>query len=104
MLRRGGFHKSIRALFPEVDFQNETPTGMYCFEYLFVVINFDIEYQDRSARRAFFVNYARKKGFDPLIPDNWYHQVKRSVVAEEVNTKTKRIAQGRKERIHKYSI
>ena len=36
------------------------------------------------------MNYARKKCFDPLIPDKWYHQVKRSVVAEEVNTKTKR--------------
>ena len=43
-----------------------------------------IDLQNPISRRSFFVNYARKKGFDPLIPDNWYCQVKRSVTAEKV--------------------
>ena len=30
------------------------------------------------------MNYARKKGFDPLIADNWYDQ--ESITAEQVNT------------------
>ena len=43
------------------------------------------DFQHFSARRAFFVNYARKKGFDPLVPDNWYHQVRKDFAAQQVN-------------------
>ena len=43
------------------------------------------DFQHFSARRAFFVNYARKKGFDPLVPDNWYHQVRKDFATQQVN-------------------
>ena len=31
------------------------------------------------------MNYARKKGFDPLVPGNWYQQERKDIVAEQVN-------------------
>ena len=35
-------------------------------------------------RRQFLENYAKKKGFDPFIPENWYSQSRSEIRAEEV--------------------
>jgi len=35
------------------------------------------------ARRRFFVNYAKKYNFDPLIADNWYLQSKKRIKSEK---------------------
>ena len=48
-----------------------------------------LDFQNLSARRDFFVNYAKRKGFDPLVPDNWYRQVRKDVAAEQVSIKAK---------------
>ena len=43
-----------------------------------------LDFHDSNARRTFFVKYAKKKGFDPLVPDNWYHQMRKDMAAEQV--------------------
>ena len=35
-------------------------------------------------RRKFFETYARKKGFDPLIPENWYRQSRTEIRSAKV--------------------
>ena len=40
-------------------------------------------YRHRHERKAFFENFAREKGFDPLVPDNWYHR-QGYIAAEQV--------------------
>jgi hypothetical protein len=35
-------------------------------------------------RRKFFENYAKRKGFDPLIPENWYVQSRKKITSTEV--------------------
>ena len=45
VLRRGGFLKNIRALFPEVDFQDKTSAGLFdCIIYFSIVAEFDIRF------------------------------------------------------------
>jgi hypothetical protein len=34
----------------------------------------DTVWHEPDARRKFFESYAKQKGFDPLIPENWYKQ------------------------------
>jgi hypothetical protein len=41
-------------------------------------------WQTAENRRKFFEEYAREKGFDPLIADNWYQQSIKDVVAKKV--------------------
>lgn len=36
----------------------------------------------------FFDNYAKKHGFDPLEPDNWYNVTRESVEKEKVNRRS----------------
>lgn len=48
---------------------------------------FDIiieKWKEESSRRAFLVNYAIKKGFDPLLADNWYSQKNENILSEKV--------------------
>ena len=39
---------------------------------------------EMAKRREFFENYAKREGFDPLVPDNWYSFSRRRVLASEV--------------------
>lgn len=41
-------------------------------------------WKEESNRRAFFENYAIKKGFDPLHPYHWYSQTKDNILSEKV--------------------
>jgi hypothetical protein len=36
-------------------------------------------------RRNFFENYAKSKGFDPLVPDNWYNVTREQVMSFKVS-------------------
>eukprot|EP00026_Physarum_polycephalum_P002644 Phypoly_transcript_02652.p1 GENE.Phypoly_transcript_02652~~Phypoly_transcript_02652.p1 ORF type:complete len:698 (+),score=61.56 Phypoly_transcript_02652:137-2095(+) len=65
---RGGFHKNIQALFPEIYFQFDRVLA---------------DPLDPKSRREFFVNYAKRKGFDPLYPENWYTQLATNVGNEK---------------------
>jgi hypothetical protein len=42
-------------------------------------------WQDTSRRRKLFENYAKANDFDPLIPENWYLQPLKRIMAVEVN-------------------
>jgi hypothetical protein len=44
-------------------------------------------WQDATHRREFFDKLASKKGFDPLIPDNWYSLSKETIINEKVSLK-----------------
>jgi hypothetical protein len=35
-------------------------------------------------RRKFFESYAKRKGFDPLNPENWYSFAKKKLLAHKV--------------------
>ena len=39
---------------------------------------------DIDNRRKFFLKFAEEKGFDPLVPENWYTITKRQVSAKKV--------------------
>lgn len=41
-------------------------------------------WENRYNRRAFFTQYARANGFDPLVPDNWYAVSKNIVLDGKV--------------------
>lgn len=44
----------------------------------------DVRWEDKNNRRNFFEEYAKKHCFDPLKPENWYHQTRAIIVQEEV--------------------
>eukprot|EP00026_Physarum_polycephalum_P003873 Phypoly_transcript_03889.p1 GENE.Phypoly_transcript_03889~~Phypoly_transcript_03889.p1 ORF type:complete len:768 (+),score=139.06 Phypoly_transcript_03889:1-2304(+) len=58
---KGGVHKALADLFPEVEFDavrfQKTPQNTL---------------QDPATRKRVFLNFAKDKGFDPLVADNWY--------------------------------
>jgi hypothetical protein len=37
-----------------------------------LLILFSASWVEEKIRRKFFLSFAKEKGFDPLIPDNWY--------------------------------
>lgn len=41
-------------------------------------------WRDVNNRREFFENFAAKKGFDPLIAENWYTFTREDILAEKV--------------------
>lgn len=43
-----------------------------------------IDYTRAENRRKFFENYARKKGFDPLVAENWYSEPIHHIMASPV--------------------
>lgn len=51
---------------------------------IFVFLLFLIGWKDIDSRRLFFENYAKKEGFDPLIPDNWYIQPRTKIADSKV--------------------
>src|SRR5271163_4191578 len=48
------------------------------------------DWTQRESHRKFMENFARDKGFDPLIPKNWY-SFKRTDIAKEVLTTSSNI-------------
>eukprot|EP00026_Physarum_polycephalum_P003078 Phypoly_transcript_03087.p1 GENE.Phypoly_transcript_03087~~Phypoly_transcript_03087.p1 ORF type:complete len:857 (-),score=123.40 Phypoly_transcript_03087:4-2394(-) len=57
----GSVQKALQDLFPEIRI-NLARFGVTTF------------WQQKENRRKFFENYAKTKGFDPLIPNMWYSQ------------------------------
>eukprot|EP00026_Physarum_polycephalum_P001009 Phypoly_transcript_01010.p1 GENE.Phypoly_transcript_01010~~Phypoly_transcript_01010.p1 ORF type:complete len:1168 (+),score=148.17 Phypoly_transcript_01010:225-3728(+) len=58
---KNNVHKALMELFPDVAFDSRKfkAGGIYL---------------KPEARRLFFENYAKEKGFDPLVPEHWYDQ------------------------------
>jgi hypothetical protein len=55
--------------------------------------------QDRENKTAFFLKFASKKGFDHLLPENWYPVKREDVLKEPVNHRgSKRRVGGREKR------
>jgi hypothetical protein len=70
-------------LFPEIGlkksmFPNKTsPNCMLSCSHILSfnsTLIIDTAWHAPGARRKFFESYAKRKGFDPLIPENWYNQ------------------------------
>ena len=91
----GNYFKMMQYVFPEVSFNVSgfrMPLSLHPFLYslsfhisltfccLLIVFAADIE-----NRREFFLRYARHAGFNPLVPENWYKQSKKSLLAAEVS-------------------
>jgi hypothetical protein len=45
-----------------------------CLNFIIFISKTDGEMADENMTKAFFKTYARAKGFDALLPDNWYSQ------------------------------
>lgn len=39
----------------------------------------------KSRKRMFFEEFAQKKGFDPLVPKNWYSVTHNDILKEKVS-------------------
>ena len=42
-------------------------------------------WEGKDRKKAFLDDYARQKGFDPLIPDNWYNITYADIIAQKVH-------------------
>lgn len=69
--------KALVELFPEINLEkskffasSSSSTSMW---------------RDPQKRRKFFENFAKENSFDPIVPENWYKQSKKSIMAREVN-------------------
>eukprot|EP00026_Physarum_polycephalum_P003234 Phypoly_transcript_03244.p1 GENE.Phypoly_transcript_03244~~Phypoly_transcript_03244.p1 ORF type:complete len:742 (+),score=88.29 Phypoly_transcript_03244:221-2446(+) len=60
---RGGFYNIVSSAFPEIQIKKFSSTP----------------WVDVNNRRKFFEDYAAKKGFDPLIAENWYSIRRRDI-------------------------
>ena len=58
---------------------------IYSFIYLFVYIIFTGNFwEDPKNKRDFFDRFAKERGFDSLIPSNWYPITLHEILATEV--------------------
>eukprot|EP00026_Physarum_polycephalum_P003063 Phypoly_transcript_03072.p1 GENE.Phypoly_transcript_03072~~Phypoly_transcript_03072.p1 ORF type:complete len:815 (+),score=91.36 Phypoly_transcript_03072:101-2545(+) len=60
----GSYFQTLKYLFPEVALEQA-------------------DFPEVEKRRNFFEKYAKIHGFDPLVPDNWYSQSRKSILAME---------------------
>eukprot|EP00026_Physarum_polycephalum_P003756 Phypoly_transcript_03770.p1 GENE.Phypoly_transcript_03770~~Phypoly_transcript_03770.p1 ORF type:complete len:759 (+),score=109.95 Phypoly_transcript_03770:66-2279(+) len=62
--------RALVSLFPEVEFEKtqfSSPLVLY--------------YNDPTHRREFFEKVAKERGFDPLVPDNWYPLIRSDLIS-----------------------
>lgn len=73
---RGSVKRAIIDLFPEIGLDPSKFTTLPCkFGVLFVAVAYcivDNYWFEMANRRKFLVDFAKHKGFDPLVPENWY--------------------------------
>jgi hypothetical protein len=76
----GNLATALKELFPNIGLEihkfSTSPSTIppflllvLLFIYVFSPENY---WQEKSNRRAFFLNFAKEHKFDPLLPDNWY--------------------------------
>lgn len=75
-------------LFPEVKFDSHSVKKCAIYKRIYNVILIlililltDQRWGKIENRRKFFEDYAKEKGFDPLVPHNWY-RLPRSDIAD----------------------
>ena len=87
------FSATVKSLFPEIgvdvlQFSRKLPSkyslvpSLTIFSFLFVCFTDSLlagYWNDSDNQRSFFLSFAKTKGFDPLIPSNWY-----TINAEEI--------------------
>eukprot|EP00026_Physarum_polycephalum_P011168 Phypoly_transcript_11369.p1 GENE.Phypoly_transcript_11369~~Phypoly_transcript_11369.p1 ORF type:complete len:392 (+),score=44.19 Phypoly_transcript_11369:39-1178(+) len=61
-----GYENAVQSLFPEIQFEASS------FEKNM--------WQDVRNRRQFFENYSRRRGFDALLPENWYQEARSNIL------------------------
>ncbi len=49
-----------------------------------MITHFEDFWSTVQNRRKFFENYAKKHGFDPFNPENWYNQTYTTILSEKV--------------------
>jgi hypothetical protein len=58
----------------------------FYFYFIFVVCYNSImpasSWKDIQTRRKFFEMYAKRNGFDPLNPENWYSQIQNKIISQ----------------------
>lgn len=78
---------ALQTIYPSIGLQKELfPFYKGIF---FSVMNFNLillfaenDWTKVETRRTFFDNFARKNGFDPLVPSNWNSVLRKDIVKE----------------------
>jgi hypothetical protein len=52
--------------------------------YFSFIFDFDKYKKDFTQHKLFFENYAKDNGFDPFVPENWYFQTAKNILAIKV--------------------
>jgi hypothetical protein len=90
---------ALQELFPEIGIKQEmfrqsmsifTKYSLFLFSLLsslfsiFILIHYFVTFcgtgwRNKQNRRKFFEEFAEKRSFDPLLPENWYLQSKKQI-------------------------
>jgi hypothetical protein len=76
---------SILRVRHDIDWFNNT--NHISFEksmYFLLYLNLTDFTKDFVKHKLFFENYAKDNGFDPLVPENWYFQTAKNIIAVKV--------------------
>jgi hypothetical protein len=73
---KGDYFQILQRLFPEIGLDVNTFR-----QYIYLV---RLGWQDVQSRRKFFEMYAKKHGFDPLNPENWYSLTYNKILSQLV--------------------
>jgi hypothetical protein len=67
---------------------------LFIYEFYFIFANLCVSFLCNNLiaphiakGRSFFNKYARQKGFDPLIAQNWYTADREDIIAQKVSQK-----------------
>lgn len=53
---------------------------MFFVAIIFLTVSY---YDDPVRRKEFFLRIAKERGFDPLVPENWYPLIRSDIVASQ---------------------
>lgn len=79
---RGSISQALCDLFPDIGIDKAKfyiCTVLDLFNVIYLVVD-----KHSGNRIAFFVEYAKKYGFDPANPENWYSQPSSRILAMKV--------------------
>ena len=86
----GGYKRSLMHLYPDIGLNRDQFLKYVCnegggeSEILIYLLQEAGYWQDMNNRRRFFVEFAGRNGFDPLVAEHWYAYTKCDILATKV--------------------
>lgn len=88
---KGSYSNALMSLFPEIGLDSSKfkrvprmDNNFYYFYNCFVLIWFSGSHWMTMKNKMFFDNFARQRGFDPLVASNWYGVRHEDVTTQKV--------------------